>query len=186
MTFSILGHCSSSDQVAIAYTTVTLAGGGTSPFYGYGGHIVAVQAFGNQQAAMVGARALDEGWDEAQVVERMRAGDPEFAYRQVGIMPRDGKGFCVTGDKARPWVGHRVEADFVAMENVLVGPEVIDATAEAFRATADQSLAERLLSAIEAGRDAGGQQAPDNQRCFASLATDRAGASKPLSISGSI
>ena len=58
MTFSILGHCSSSDQVGIAYTTVTLAGGGTSPFYGYGGHIVAVQAFGNQQAAMVvGARA---------------------------------------------------------------------------------------------------------------------------------
>ncbi|MFY0611749.1 MAG: DUF1028 domain-containing protein [Hyphomicrobiaceae bacterium] len=164
MTFSILGHCARSDQVGIAYTTVTLAGGGTSPFYSYGGDIVVVQAFGNQQAAIVGARALDEGGDEAQVLARIRASDPEFAYRQIGIMPRGGAGFCVTGDKARPWAGHVVDNDFVAMGNVLAGPEVVDAMAEAFRGSSDLPLAERLLSAIEAGRDAGGQQAPDDER----------------------
>ena len=164
MTFSILGHCPRTDQVGIAYTTVTLAGGGTSPFYSYGGDIVVVQAFGNQQAAIVGARALDEGCSQVEVLERMRASDLEFAYRQVGIMPRNGAGFCVTGDKARPWAGHVVETDFVAMGNVLVGPEVVDAMAEAFRKKPDASLAERLLSAIEAGRDAGGQQAPDDAR----------------------
>ena len=164
MTFSILGHCSRSDQVGIAFTTVTLAGGGTSPFYSYGGDIVVVQAFGNQQCAVVGARALDEGCGEAAILRRMEDSDPDFRYRQVGIMPRDGKPFAVTGNMARPWAGHNVGDDFVAMGNVLVGPQVVTAMADAFCHQPDAPLADRLLSAIEAGRDAGGQQAPNDER----------------------
>ena len=50
------------------------------------------------------------------------------------------------------------------MGNVLVGPEVIDAMSETFTSCANLPLAERLLSALEAGRDAGGQQAPEGRR----------------------
>ena len=164
MTFSILGFCPRSNQVGIAYTTVTLAGGGTSPFYSYRGDIVVVQAFGNQQCAIVGARALDEGCDEAEVFQRMSASDSAFTYRQVGVMPRGGRPFARTGDKARPWAGHVIADDFVAMGNVLVGPAVVDAMAAAFSQRKAEPLAERLLCAIEAGRDAGGQQAPEDQR----------------------
>ncbi len=102
MTFSILGHCARSDQVGIAYTTVTIAGGGTSPFYSYGGDIVVVQAFGNQQAAIVGARALDQGLGQDDVLTKMRSADDAFDYRQIGIMPRGGNGYAVTGESARP------------------------------------------------------------------------------------
>lgn len=164
MTFSILGHCRRTDQVGIAYTTVTLAGGGTSPFYSYSGDIVVVQAYGNQQCAIVGARALDEGCGQAETLRRMQASDDAFAYRQIGVMPRDGKPFAVTGGNARPWAGHIVEDDMVAMGNVLVGQAVVEAMAAAFKQQPIASLAERLLCAIEAGRDAGGQQAPENQR----------------------
>ena len=59
MTYCILGYCERSDQTGIAYTTVTLAGGGTSPFYSYAGDIVVVQAYGNIGTAIAGARALD-------------------------------------------------------------------------------------------------------------------------------
>lgn len=163
MTFSILGHCPRTDQVGIAFTTVTIAGGGTSPFYSYGGEIVVVQAYGNQQTALAGARALDAGCDQSDVLARMQASDPDFAFRQVGIMPRDGGPFAVTGERARPWAGHTVGDDFVAMGNVLVGPEVVDAMAEAFRRAPDVPLGDRLLAAIEAGRDAGGQQAPEDR-----------------------
>ena len=47
------------------------------------------------------------------------------------------------------------------MGNVLVGEAVVDAMAEAFESRPQADLAERLLGAIEAGRDAGGQLAPD-------------------------
>ncbi len=164
MTFSILGFCPEHDQVGIGYTTVTLAGGGTSPFYSYAGDIVVVQAYGNQHTAIAGARALDAGLSMADVSAAMQAADANFDFRQVGIMRRSGESFVRTGPKARPWAGHIQGPDFVAMGNVLVGEQVVRAMAEAFEAgRGTHPLAVRLLQAIEAGRDAGGQLAPGNQ-----------------------
>ena len=57
MTYCILGFCETTGQSGIAYTTVTIAGGGTSPFYTYGGDIVVVQAYGNIATGIAGARA---------------------------------------------------------------------------------------------------------------------------------
>ncbi len=164
MTYSILGYCADTDQVGIGYTTVTLAGGGTSPFYAYAGDIVVVQAYGNQYTAIAGARALDAGLSMADVEAAMRKADTHFDYRQVGIMRRSGEPYVRTGPHARPWAGHIVGHDFVAMGNVLVSEQVVQAMASAFEADrGSQPLAERLLRAIEAGRDAGGQLAPEDQ-----------------------
>ncbi len=160
MTFCILGHCPETDQTGIAYTTVTLAGGGTSPFYSYGGDIVVVQAYGNLNTAVAGARALDGGCSLSDTLEDMAQADSSFEFRQVGIMCRNGRSIVRTGDKARPWAGHEHGAHYVSMGNVLAGPEVVSAMARAFRASAGEVLAERLLRGIEAGRDAGGQRAP--------------------------
>ena len=164
MTFSILGFCPETGQRGIAYTTVTLAGGGISPCYGYAGDIVVVQAYGNQKPAFAALRALDAGASEADTIAAMQAADENFEFRQVGVVTHDGRCIGLTGDRARPWAGHHVGEDFVAMGNVLVGPRVVDDMASAFMDSAGMPLAERLLRAIEAGRDAGGQQAPDNCR----------------------
>ncbi len=50
---------------------------------------------------------------------------------------------------------------YVAMGNVLSGEPVIDAMAAAYEAAAELSFERRLLAAIEAGRDAGGQAGND-------------------------
>jgi len=160
MTFCILGYCPDSDQTGIGYTTVTLAGGGTSPFYSYGGDIVVVQAYGNIATAVQGARALDAGSAPEDAMTAMCKADPAIEYRQIGIMTRDGQSLARTGSKARPWAGHRSSDRYIAMGNVLAGQQVVDAMADAFEASAGEPLPERLLRAIEAGRDAGGQQAP--------------------------
>jgi len=44
---------------------------------------------------------------------------------------------------------------------VLAGPGVIEAMAESFRGSESSALDERLVLALEAGRDAGGQAMPD-------------------------
>ena len=163
MTFCILGHCETSDQIGIAYTTVTLAGGGTSPYYSLSGDIVVVQAYGNLATARVGAINLDQGRPLDQVMQAMRVADPAFEHRQIGIMRRDGTHSVRTGTQARPWAGHREGPDFISMGNVLVGQSVVDAMAEAF-ITTEGALADRLLQALEAGRDAGGQQGPNDRR----------------------
>jgi len=159
MTFTILGHCPKTDQVGIGITSVTIAAGGTCPFYSYGGDIVVVQAYGNQVPAVAGAKAADEGLSKKEILARMAQADPSFEFRQVGVMRRTGEAFAITGDRARPWAGHVVGEGFVAMGNVLTGPEVVQDMAKAFQADASIPLAERLIQALEAGRDAGGQRA---------------------------
>jgi uncharacterized Ntn-hydrolase superfamily protein len=56
------------------------------------------------------------------------------------------------------WCGHRLGEDFSVAGNMLAGPQVVAATAEAFLATRGQDLAERLLAAMAAGEAAGGDK----------------------------
>lgn len=163
MTFSIIGYDAEADQVGIGLATVTMAAGGTCPSYSPSGDIVVVQAFGNPKAGIAGVRALETGEGLERAVAAMRDADASFDYRQIGIVTRDGALFGHTGENARPWAGH-IEGDaFVAMGNVLVDGTVVEAMAAAFTASSGAALAERLLRALEAGRDAGGQRAPGDR-----------------------
>ncbi|MEM7254362.1 MAG: DUF1028 domain-containing protein, partial [Pseudomonadota bacterium] len=105
------------------------------------------------------------GETSEQALAAMQAHDPAFEHRQIGIMARNGTPLARTGVDTRPWAGHVVGDDFIAMGNVLVGEGVVEAMAASFAdTTPGEPLADRLLSALEAGRDAGGQAAPDNGR----------------------
>jgi uncharacterized Ntn-hydrolase superfamily protein len=57
----------------------------------------------------------------------------------------------------RDWAGHRIGDGYIVLGNLLKGPQVLDAMEEAFLTDRDEDLEERLLRAIEAGRDAGGE-----------------------------
>src|SRR6185503_7473582 len=52
--------------------------------------------------------------------------------------------------------GHRVGKGYAAFGDELSGQRVVEAMATRFEATTDADLDERLLAALEAGRDAGG------------------------------
>ena len=53
------------------------------------------------------------------------------------------------------WAGHKKGKNYSAQGNILTGPEVVDGMAAAFEKT-EGSLAERLVAALEAGQEAGG------------------------------
>ncbi|MCH7890116.1 MAG: DUF1028 domain-containing protein, partial [Gemmatimonadetes bacterium] len=54
-----------------------------------------------------------------------------------------------------PWAGHTSSEGYPCQGNLLSGPQVIDAMAKVFEATQGQ-LPERMLAALDAGDDAGG------------------------------
>ncbi len=163
MTFSILGHCQKTGQIGLALTSVTMGVGGISPCYGYGGDIVVVQAKGNPRAAIAGVRALDEGRSLENALASVAAADDHVEYRQIAIMRRDGAVIARTGQANQPWAGEQHGRDCLAFGNVLAGPEVVAAMVEGFENSAEGPLASRLISALEAGRDAGGQQAANGR-----------------------
>ena len=85
---------------------------------------------------------------------------PHAGYRQILLLARDGTLLANGGPDCRPWAGHLVEDDVIVAGNVLAGAIVVESMLAAFKSSAGKPLAERLLAALEGGRDAGGQAGP--------------------------
>jgi uncharacterized Ntn-hydrolase superfamily protein len=72
----------------------------------------------------------------------------------------DGQGqtAAFTGRLAASWAGHHQGKNCAVAGNILKGPEVVERMAEMFELSEKEALAERLLRALEAGEDAGGDR----------------------------
>jgi uncharacterized Ntn-hydrolase superfamily protein len=74
------------------------------------------------------------------------------------VLPATGAPAAWTGVGCIDWCGHQLADDFSVAGNMLAGPQVVEATVQAFLATRGQDLAERLLAALAAGEAAGGDK----------------------------
>lgn len=157
MTYTIIGHCPRSGRLGVGIATYSLAVGGYCPWVDGAVAAMSTQANVNLKLGPLAMRLLDAGFSPQKVLAELDADDPDFHYRQVAIVDRNGACAAHSGTHARDWKGHICGEGFVAMGNVLAGSEVAQAMAHAFEESRDQDLDERLLLALEAGRDAGGQ-----------------------------
>jgi uncharacterized Ntn-hydrolase superfamily protein len=108
----------------------------------------------------LGTLALDllgQGLPAAQVVCRLAESDPHIERRQVGLVDARGGSAARTGTLNAAWAGHIARGNYVVMGNGLAGERVVQAMAEAFEVSEDEDLEERLLGAVEAGQEAGGE-----------------------------
>ena len=157
MTYTVLARCPRTGQVGIGIATYSIGVG----LYcnGLRSNIGATmtQAFVNQGNNPLGLRLLQQGFSPRHVLAELCANDPDAEYRQIAVIDREGAVAAYSGPKTRGYSGHQAGDGYVAMGNVLAGPEVVSAIAAAYEAAAEAPLERRLLQAIEAGRDAGGQ-----------------------------
>jgi uncharacterized Ntn-hydrolase superfamily protein len=119
---------------------------------------LATQALLNPLYGPQGLALLAQGHGAAEVVARLTAGDAGQGQRQLHVLPARGPAAVHTGAACVDWCGHALAADFSVAGNMLAGPRVIEATAQAFIASAGRPLAERLLAALKAGDVAGGDK----------------------------
>jgi uncharacterized Ntn-hydrolase superfamily protein len=82
-----------------------------------------------------------------------------------------GRAATFTGAECFDWAGGRTGDGYTCQGNILVGPDVVDAMARAFESTRGK-LGERLLAALAAGDEAGGDR---RGRQSAALIVVRAG-----------
>ena len=161
MTFTIAARCTRTGEAGLAIATVSLAVGGLCPWFTSNGDVISSQAYASKRGGERIYRAKEAGKTAREAIEAPRVHDPDIDYRQLLILPRDGAPLGFSGDNCRPWSGHQIGSDFIVAGNVLAGERVIAAMAAAFQGSEACDLAERLLRALEAGRDAGGQALPD-------------------------
>ena len=116
------------------------------------------QALMNPLYGPAGMHMLMQGRTAADMVAELTGADAGRAQRQLHVLGARGTAAAHTGDQCVDWCGHRVFDDFSVAGNMLAGPQVLQATIDAFVADAALPLAERLIEAMSAGEAAGGDK----------------------------
>jgi uncharacterized Ntn-hydrolase superfamily protein len=157
VTYTVLGHCERTGRLGIGIATYSIAVGGLCPAIASQRGVLTSQAFVNPELRALGGKLIADGHPAANVIELLKPADANIEFRQLGTVDAYGRAAAHTGQRTRAWSGHRIGPHHVALGNVLAGEQVVAAMSVVFDAAADAPLAERLLRALEAGRDAGGQ-----------------------------
>jgi len=158
MTFSIVARCPRSGQFGVAAATAMPAVGKLLSHAAAGAGAVATQALVNPYLGLDGLALLRQGLSAKEVLERLKATDPCMELRQCALIDAQGDSLCWTGEKCLPWAGSLSGEQFSVQGNRLVGPQVLDAVAEAFRHADKRPLIERLNEALAAGDRCGGDR----------------------------
>ena len=119
---------------------------------------LATQALMNPLYGAAGLKLLAQGAAAETVVATLTGADAGQAQRQLHVLGATGPGAARTGAACVDWCGHLLFDGFSVAGNMLAGPQVLQASAEAFIATAGKPLAERLIAAMTAGEAAGGDK----------------------------
>ncbi len=158
MTWSIIAKDNATGQIGIAVATKFFAVGARVPHIApeIGG--IATQALVNPYYGIDGLKLLREGRDPQDIIDTLIARDPGRASRQLHIMDAKGRIAAHTGKDCVDWCGHLRGDDFSIAGNMLSGGRVLDDTAKAWLANADLAFARRLIAAMRAGEEAGGDK----------------------------
>jgi MYXO-CTERM domain-containing protein len=119
---------------------------------------LAAQAQFNQQTRDRAVMLLRSGTEPQAILDQVNASDPGSAQRQYGVVTLSGGAAHYTGSQNSAWAG-AVNSQVVSVQgNILVGREVVDDALRAFAETrpCEDTLADKLLRALEAGRARGG------------------------------
>lgn len=171
MTFSLLGRCARTGQFGAAVTTSSIAVGTRVPFLAAGIGGVLTQHRTDPRLGPRGLDLLRSGCSATEAVAALAASTPHHRWRQIAVMDRTGATAHFDGANVKPARSVAHGADVVALGNILAHDGVAPAMAKAFLAAPDLPLAERLLRALEAGEDAGGEHGDVTCACL--LVVDR-------------
>ena len=160
MTFSIVGHCERTGMTGVAITTSSICVGSRCPWVRAGAGAVTTQ---NVTDPSIGNEVLDllsSGSSAADAVRQVMMNRPHAEYRQVAVADQQGNTAHFTGENI---LGIHTVAEgqcCVAAGNLLSTAEVSATMVKQFEVGGEHHLAERLLLALEAGIDAGGEEGP--------------------------
>jgi uncharacterized Ntn-hydrolase superfamily protein len=121
---------------------------------------VATQAATAVEYGRRGLDLLEQGNAPQQVLERLLADDAQRERRQLGVIDMQGRSAAHSGKENGAWAGSRQGKNYTVQGNILVGPEVVEAVAAHFERSEGlgMPLAERLILALEAGQEKGGDK----------------------------
>lgn len=157
-TFSIVARDAATGDVGVAVQSKVFGVGVIVPWVRADVGAVATQALANPRYGPDGLEMLDDGLAADDVVALLTDADKGRERRQLGLVDCRGNAAAFTGKRTLKWAGHHVGEGYCCQGNILAGPRVVLAMAEAFESDTTSPLAERLVAALRAGQKAGGDK----------------------------
>jgi uncharacterized Ntn-hydrolase superfamily protein len=152
VTYSILA--SDESEVGVAVQSQAFNAGAAVAWARPGAGAIATQAFTDRRYGYAGLDLLASGVSAATALAELLAADAQREIRQVALLDLSGAIAQHTGAACVPSAGHAAGQGWAAQGNMLAA-EAWHAMGAAFEAT-EGTLAGRLMAALEAAEEAGG------------------------------
>lgn len=160
MTYSLAGRCARTGMVGAIVTTSSLAVGSRCPFAAAGVGAVLTQHRTDPRLGPLALDLLRQGFGAKAVMDAIVAATPHRHWRQLAIIDSRGESAAYSGANVRKEQGQAQGRDCVAIANIVRTSEVPAAMVRAFEQQPQVHLAVRLIEALKAGDDAGGEFQP--------------------------
>ncbi len=155
MTYSIVARDPETGELGIGVQSQAFNTGAAVPWARPGVGAVATQSFTDRRYGWRGLELLADGVAPEAALARLRADDELVELRQVGMLAADGRSAQWTGGLCVATAGNARGEHWIAQANMVASPRVWEGMGEAFD-SADGSLAERLMAALDAAESHGG------------------------------
>lgn len=187
-TWSIIAVDRKTGEIGIVGASCTFDVSGIASIVPGKGAVV-VQAGSSYFARMKGVELMNNGATIEEILEAMMLGEFQPEKQQYGIILLDSSTIPLvySGSEIQEWNGEKLGNDFSVMGNILPGEQVVLNAHKAFNENRDKPLAERLMLALKAGEEAGGDKRCETQyarSAFIMVYKPKDGAILKLAIQG--
>ena len=160
MTFSISGFCQKTDMVGVAITTSSICVASRCPWVRARVGAAVTQNVTDPSLGNLMLDYLEQGLNAQQSIDKVVKDRQLINYRQLALMDSKGNSAGYTGSETLGANAISQGSGCIAVGNLLNSVEVIQAMVDSFSNNVNLHLAERLLVALQAGLDAGGEEGP--------------------------
>ncbi len=158
MTYSILALDAEQGLFGMAVASRFFAVGAVCPWSGGPQGAAMSQALANPELGHRALGLLNEGHRPTHIAAMLCAMDQGRAQRQFHLIDRHGDTAAHTGEACVDWCGHVSAPGVSVAGNMLAGASVVSDTLSCWQERTDLPIVERLIAAMQAGEDAGGDK----------------------------
>lgn len=155
-TFSIVARDPVTGEMAVGVQSHWFSVGTIVSWGRSGVGVVATQSFVDPAYGPNGLMLMADGQSAEQALQVLVAADRGRDYRQVAFLDAGGNVSAFTGTKCIASASHLIGETYSVQANMMLNDDVIPAMSKAFTENANLPLAERVVRAMQAAQDAGG------------------------------
>jgi uncharacterized Ntn-hydrolase superfamily protein len=155
-TYSIVARDEVTGEMAVGVQSHWFSVGTAVPWLEAGVGAVATQSFVDKSYGPKALALLKKGYTAQQALDSLIKIDDGRDVRQVAIIDNKGNVAAHTGAKCIQYASHIIGNNFSVQSNMMLGNKVCESMKNAFEKSTGKHLAERVLLALEAAENAGG------------------------------